>query len=388
MTPKKNSGHRAHHSRRQKSKTGGTPSKKRSGGAGRTAVRKAEAGAIARAPTVRELAAQLGISHTTVAFALRNSARVSVETRRLVQAAAHKAGYRKNPLVNALMAQVRQRQRLQPTGEVVAYLTSCDTEDDWRRHPSLVQQFDGARKRARELGFDLQPVWMGTVGEHSRQTARVLTARGVRGSVLAPIGINHRTLELDWTEHAVVTIGYSFRQVSLHRAVHDNVNLAMSCYSHLRKTGYRRIGMAMHALDDERVRHLWLTGCLGAQRVHGGEPVEPLLFPDYTDPAAFRKWFACEKPDAVISIWQDQPLGWMRENGIGVPEDAGYATLDVVDRVGQIAGMLQDNRGVGAAAMDLLASQLFRNEIGIPQTPTVTMIEGTWVDGPTVARRE
>ncbi|MDR1282915.1 MAG: LacI family transcriptional regulator [Opitutaceae bacterium] len=339
-------------------------------------------------PTVRELAARLGISHTTVAFALRNSPRVSPETRKRVLAAAQAAGYRKNPLVNALMAQVRQRHRLKPTGEVVAFLTSHATEDDWRRHPSLVQQFDGARKRAQELGFDLQPVWMGDVGEHSWQAARVLAARGVRGSVLAPIGIHHRTLELDWTEHAVVTIGYSFRQVSLHRAVHDNVNLAMSCYSHLRKTGYRRIGMAMLKQDNERVRHSWLTGFLGAQHVHGGARVAPLLFSDYTDPAPFLEWFERRQPDAVIGIWQNLPLTWLRERGVRVPEETGYATLDVGDCAGRLAGMLQDNRGVGAAAMDLLGSQLFRNEIGIPKTPTVTMIEGTWVDGPTVARRE
>lgn len=337
---------------------------------------------------MRELAAQLGISHTTVAFALRNSARVSVETRKLVQTAAHKAGYQKNPLVNALMAQVRQRHRLKPTGEVVAFLTSFSTEDDWRRHPSHVQQFEGARERARLLGFDLQPVWLGRRGEQSRRAAQILAARGVRGSVLAPVDIDHRTLELDWSGHAVVATGYSFRQVSLHRAANHNISLVFSCYAHMRKMGCERIGMAMLEQDNERVWHFWLTGFLGAQRVHGGERIEPLLFTDYTDPTAFHRWFARRKPDAVIGIWLDLPLTWMRERGVRVPEEVGYATLDVGDRVGQIAGMQQDHRGVGAAAMDLLASQLFRNEIGIPQTPTVTMIEGTWVDGPTVARRE
>lgn len=339
-------------------------------------------------PSVRDLAAQLGISRTTVALALRRHPSVALATRDRVLAAAQKAGYQKNALVNALMTQVRLRHRLQPTGEVVAFLTSHSTEDDWRRHPSHVQQFEGAQERARQLGFDLQPMWLGHMGDRSRQTARILAARGVRGSVLAPIGVDHRTLELDWANHAVVTIGYSFRQVSLHRAVNDNVGLVLACYAHLRKMGCRRIGLAMHKLDNERVRHLWLTGCLGAQRVHGGERIEPLLFADYVKPAEFAKWFARRKPDAVIGIWQDLPLEWMRSGGVRVPKDVGYATLDVGDRVGAIAGMQQDHHGVGAAAMDLLASQLFRNEIGIPKTPTVTMIEGTWVDGPTVARRE
>ncbi|MDR1280410.1 MAG: LacI family DNA-binding transcriptional regulator [Opitutaceae bacterium] len=338
---------------------------------------------------MRELAAQLGISRTTVALALRRHPSVAAATRDRVLAVAQTAGYRKNPLVNALMSQVRQRQRLKPSGEVVAFLTSFSTEDDWRRHPSHVQQFEGARERARLLGFELQPVWLGEHGEQSRRAAQILAARGVRGSVLAPVSVDHRTLELDWSGHAVVATGYSFRQVSLHRSANHSISLVFSCYAHLRKMGYRRIGMAMLKQDNERVGHFWLTGFLGAQRVYGGERIEPLLFPDYTNPAPFLKRFGRGKPDAVIGIWLDLPLTWMREErGARVPEEVGYATLDVGDRAGQIAGMQQDHRGVGAAAMDLLASQLFHNEIGIPKTPTVTMIEGTWVDGPTVARRE
>lgn len=342
---------------------------------------------MASLPTTREIAQLLGLSFSTVARALRNAPNVLPETRAKVLAVAESLGYRSNAMVNALMTQVRQRHRLKPTGEVVAFLTAFSTENDWRRHPSHMQQFEGARERARHLGFDLQPLWIGDNGAQSRQTARVLRARGVRGSVLAPIGVDHRTLELDWTGHAVVTIGYSFRQVLLHRAVNDNISLVFSCYDHLRKTGFKRIGLAMHAIDSERVRHLWLTGFLGAQRVHGGERIEPLLFPEYTKPNAFLGWFDHEKPDAIIGIWMDLPLVWLKERGIRVPQDVGYATLDVGDRTGTIAGMQQDHRGVGAAAMDLLASQLFRNEIGIPQTPTVTMIEGTWVDGPTVVRK-
>lgn len=312
---------------------------------------------------------------------------MAAATRDRVLAAAQAAGYQKNPLVNALMTQVRKRHRLKPTGEVVAYLTSHDTEDDWKRHPSHVHQFEGARDQARQLGFDLQPVWLGNRGGQSRQVARMLAARGMRGSILAPIGIDHRTLELDWTGHVVVSTGYSFRQVSLHRAVHDHIGLVRACYEHLRKLGYRRIGLTISEQDNARVKHLWHTGAAGAAAVHGGAEVRPLIFASYEDSSAFRKWLRSKKPDAVIGIWLDQQIDWMNEAGLRVPEDAAYATLDVGDRVGTIAGMQQDHRGVGAAAMDLLASQLFRNEIGIPQTPTVTMIEGTWVDGPTVARR-
>lgn len=337
-------------------------------------------------PNIRELAASLGLSIATVSRALSHSGGVSVATRERVVAAAAKAGYQSNALVNALMSQVRQKKRLKPTGEVVAYLTSFAKENDWRWHPSHARQFEGAKQRAEELGFQLQPFWMGEGGVNSRQIARVFSARGVRGSLLAPIGVGHHTLELDWAHHAVVAIGYSFRQAALNHAVHDNISLVAACHSHLRKLGYARIGLVLHRNDNARVRHLWVAGFMG-QWQHGGQRLEPLLLDNYDDGAPFLRWLKKIKPDAVIGIWSDHPLAWMREAGVRVPDDIGYATLDLGDRAGKIAGMLQDNHAIGAAAMDLLAGQLFRNEIGVPSSPKITIVEGTWMDGPTVARR-
>ncbi|EIQ00294.1 transcriptional regulator [Opitutaceae bacterium TAV1] len=344
----------------------------------------------APAATVRDIAKKTGVNPATVSRALRNHPNVAPATRTRILAEAQKAGYRSNALVNALMAQVRQRHRLKPTGEVVAYLTSSRTEDAWRELPSHMQQFEGAREQARQFGFDLQPMWLGSQCDRSAQAARMLRARGIRGSLLAPVPLDHRSMQIDWSEHAVVSIGYSFRQVALHRAVHDCVSLAFACYSQLRKMGHRRIGLAINTDGSNRVRHLWLAGFLMAQRVHGDDRTEPLLLADYShkDPAPFRCWLDGQAPDAVIGIWPDVQLDWIRDCGARVPEDVSYASLDPGNRTGQLAGMLQDNHGVGTAAIDLLASQLFRNEIGIPKTPTVTMIEGIWVDGPTVARRK
>lgn len=337
-------------------------------------------------PTIRELSSRLGLSTATVSRALRRHASVAPATRDRVLALAAKTGYHSNALVNALMVQVRNRKRLKPTGEVVAYLTSHSTENDWRRHPSHLQQFEGALQRAEDLGFQLQPFWMGDRGVHSRQIARVLFNRSVRGSLLPPIAVGHRPLELDWSSHAIVTIGYPSRQAAMHQAAHDNISLMTACCVQLQKLGHTRIGLALHRTDNAFTRHLWVTGFLG-QWQFGVERIEPLLFESYEDPRPFLKWLKRVRPHAVISIWQDLPLKWMREAGVRVPQDISYATLDLGDRVGKIAGMLQDNRGIGGAAMDLLAGQLFRNEIGIPSTPKITMVDGTWMEGPTVDRR-
>jgi hypothetical protein len=93
-------------------------------------------------------------------------------------------------------------------------------------------------------------------------------------------------------------------------------------------------------------------------------------------------------PNVTISIWPDFTLAWLRKRGVSVPRDIGYLTFDLGDRIGDLADMQQNHRNLGAATMDLLASQLFRNEIDLPSTPALPLIESTWVDGPTVMRQD
>lgn len=337
-------------------------------------------------PTTRELAALLGVSHTTVSLALRNHPSVSADTRKRVQEAAGKAGYRPNALVNALMSQVRQKHRLKPSGEVVAFISAHkEGAERWKILPSVVSQFEGVTERGRDLGFRVEPVWLGERGCLSRQVNRVLKARNVRGAILSPLPYDMQTLEFDWDDRATVAIGYSFRQVSLHRAAHHQVEAAVACYVHLRNLGYQRIGLAISRDVDDRCRHYLSTGFLGSQLVHGGEITAPLLMcaPDNRD--EFLAWLDAQAPDAVIGIYPHQTLEWLRE---ARGDALAYASLDIGSERESIAGIQQDNFAVGAAAMNLLAGQLFRNETGLPPTPEVTLVEGTWIDAPTAVRKQ
>jgi LacI family transcriptional regulator len=336
-------------------------------------------------PTTRELAVLLGVSHTTVSLALRDHPSVSPDTRKRVQEAATKAGYRPNALVNALMSQVRQKHRLKPTGEVVAFMSAHkEGPDRWKILPSVVSQFEGVSERARELGFRVEPFWLGDRGSLSRQVNRVLQARNVRGAILSPLSYDMQTLALDWNRGAAVAIGYSFQQVSLHRAAHHQIEGAFACYSHLRNLGYQRIGLAISQEVDVRCRHYWSTGFLGSQWAHGGERTAPLLMSDANDKAAFLTWLDDQAPDAVIGIYPHQTLDWLRS---ARGNEIAYASLDIGSGGESVAGIQQDNVAVGAAAMNLLAGQLFRNETGIPSIPEVTLVEGTWIDGPTAPRK-
>ena len=62
------------------------------------------------------------------------------------------------------------------------------------------------------------------------------------------------------------------------------------------------------------------------------------------------------------------------------PLDVEQTRLTHVEAV---AGINQNLPLIGATAIDILVSQLYHNELGLPQRPVFSMIEGYWLDGGT-----
>jgi hypothetical protein len=52
-----------------------------------------------------------------------------------------------------------------------------------------------------------------------------------------------------------------------------------------------------------------------------------------------------------------------------------------------IAGIEERPEEIGATALELLAAMIQRGEKGVPAVPKVTMVEGRWIDGPSVKGR-
>jgi LacI family transcriptional regulator len=79
--------------------------------------------------TQQDIARHLGISQTTVSFALRGHPAVGAATVRQVREAARKLGYRPDPLISALMAQRRSRNEV-PLRAKIAFLTPFPTRGE------------------------------------------------------------------------------------------------------------------------------------------------------------------------------------------------------------------------------------------------------------------
>ena len=104
---------------------------------------------------LQTLADQLGISRSTVSRALRSDERISPATRRRVSELAGKLGYKRNPYLSVLMRNLREG-AVPAVVPVIAFINPAPSRETWHSKKTNGLAFQGARKRARELGFALE----------------------------------------------------------------------------------------------------------------------------------------------------------------------------------------------------------------------------------------
>ncbi len=336
-------------------------------------------------PTLREIARRAGVSHTTISLSLRNHPSIPEKTRVRVRRLADRLGYRSNVLVSALMSQVRSKQH-KSAPEVIGFLTGGPTAEDWKHHSASVGFYEGARKRAASLGMHVEPFWLGPGGASSAATCRVLHARAIHGCLITPFPTPVYAHDLDWARMICVGLGYVFNQHALHRATHNHFRGAFLAFSKLAELGYTHIGLMLDQAQNSRVNYGWLGGYLAAQSTAGLARLEPLLTAGADSTAQTRAWLRRWKPDAVIGFGPKQFLA-LEQAGRHIPRDLAFAALDVeqtrLDHVEEVTGINQNLPLIGATAIDILASQLYHNEQGLPQRPVYSMIEGYWIPGRT-----
>ena len=66
-----------------------------------------------------------------------------------------------------------------------------------------------------------------------------------------------------------------------------------------------------------------------------------------------------------------------------IDEDIGLAVTNVAD-IAVPAGIHQHSLEIGKVATSLLHSLITNNERGIPAIPRQVLVDGTWVDGPSL----
>jgi LacI family transcriptional regulator len=335
--------------------------------------------------TLKDLARHTGLSIAAVSMALRDHASLPAATIARVKRAARELSYTPDPAASALAA-LRQRVRVQRDFSVLALVSDWTSRNMWLRRESARQLIAGATARARAYGYELQHIWAREGGMTPARFSRVLTARGIRGVILAPLEHPDSRLDLAWREFSVVTIERSSHYTHFHHIVPNHYADMRLAWEQLRARGYTRIGLVIEKDLAERSAHQWEAAHAFEQtrcRDDGASPVPTLVVGPADSRPEVSRWLRECRPDVVISRCAGV-LPVAAALRLRVPQDLGYASLNVVDDTPGVSGIVQHREVMGATAVDVLHSLLHRNHRGALTVAQGTQIDGSWRDGNTL----
>jgi len=334
------------------------------------------------APTLAMIAAATGYSTSTVSRALRASPALPAQTINKIQRVATRLGYRANPLVSGVMRHIRGG-RLASSKGVLAYLVFGGVRGEWRQHLTFVGFFEGARARAEELGFTLEEFWADDPAMKPARLSQVLRTRGITGIIVGPAPGLPAAPKLNWADFAPVKIGVPFLDLPLPCAMSNHYRGMLQVIDRLKTLGYRRLGLVLQDHQNIKTSALWLAPlAYHQQHLRPTDRVAPLVLKKWHE-TDFARWFIAHQPEVVIGLRSEIVL-WLARLGRRVPAQVGFVHLDRCTELGEYAGIDQKPREVGAAATDLVVNRLLANERNLQLAPRQLLVEGVWVDGPTV----
>ncbi len=327
--------------------------------------------------TMRQIAAAAGVSVATVSMALRNSEKITPATRAKVREVADSLNYQPDPLIAALAS--RRRERSLKNLDVIAYITAYPTREGWRQNRFSPAAYEGASARAAKHGYRVEHFWLREANMTTRRLAHILHSRGILGLCIAPFPEVVPQFSFPWDDFCCATVGYTMRRPAIHRACPHQLQGMQLVLNTLRLRGYKRIGVALGRQVSKIVAHNWIASIMMYQYEQGPTAATCLIYEE-SDRVELQQWMTKNKPDAMV-VSDIALLDWFAEMKIRIPEDLGVVPLE---RLPGYACLDQKPNMVGAAAIDLIVNMIQRNEPGLPGDPKVVMVEGAWVEGPSV----
>ncbi len=334
---------------------------------------------------LREVAAKAGVSVSAVSLALRNRPGVSDAERKRIQRIATKLGYRPDPKLTELMAHLRQASPRSEFASLALVVPGFPKQDDHK----LDLMIGGARARAVEYGFRLEDFWPKSPPAMSLARLReVLRARGIEGVLIGPMLRGDDELEMDLSDFSVAALGYSMAKPDVHRAVPHHYRMMREMLEELLARGFRRIGLVLWERMETGFNHLLSAAYFQAQhRLLQRDRLDVLYLtesPDSVPAEMLATWLARQSPEVLLA--PGPVAGSLKKLGVEAPRDLGFVNLDLGDPPHDAAGLVAGYDLVGAAAVDLLVSQINLNQRGVPARPKISMVHSTWRPGNTLGQ--
>jgi LacI family transcriptional regulator len=309
------------------------------------------------------LAERLGVSKTTVHYALHNSGRISEPMRKRVLDLAKKLNYRPNLLARGLRSK-----RTAMIGVVAAHLSTSF-------HAKLVEAIEDA---ARVCGRSILLACSYANAQREREAVELLLDKGVDGLIVAPAESGPASADfyrrLLKEGKALVFVDRHIPEVNVASVATDHESGGYMAGRHLLRLGRRRFAVSLPSLGESRPTSLsGRVGGLNRGLREAGLPAAIEIGPESLDHSpegahrAFQRFFSVrgKRIDAVFAANDGLAYGAVRailEHGASVPGDIAVVGFDDQDPSAYfhppLTTIRQPVRDIGTEAVRLLVRQI------------------------------
>lgn len=226
-------------------------------------------------------------------------------------------------------------------------------------------------------------------GLNAARLRSIIEARGIRG--LLCLG------SLDPEEHFPPEL-MTFTIVTYAASIPDRLHRVMSNFAadgrmlldELLRRGYTRPGLVILNSGDRRTDHLYSATFLSHQERRFSPPAVPVLRAEQWNEPEIDTWYSQHRPDVIVlhqyETYVAQLMAWLTRKRIAVPRDLGVALLDKNPDRARFSGICQDPGLQGAVATEMLLGRLLLRDFGLPESPKVELVQGSWNEGATIRR--
>ena len=333
---------------------------------------------------VRYIAELAGVSPSAVSLALRNSPRISADTKGRILRVAQESGYAPDAKIVHLMRHLRKPRALRQQA-CFGVISFYDSLRPWDKSRHLTRVYEGMTRRAGELGYRLEPLWLRAPGMTYQRLRGILEARSIEGLLCFGSPDFAEEFPAELSQQAVVTLGLSIRS-PLHRITSHFYNDTVNALERVHQLGYLRPGLVLGSYEETRSAHAHSAAYLGwCEHVLGPGRALPVIRLNAVEEKPLLAWLAEHKPDVLIFVHLPDMVARLRallkERRIRVPRQLGVAVLSHLVAGSGFSGLQQNQQLMGAWAVELLAARIANRDFGIPASPRIEMVESEWIEG-------
>lgn len=280
------------------------------------------------------------------------------------------------------LANYRERGRPVTFHGTLAWIAATADDFDWRKSEHYTRYFQGAKNRAAERGYKLEPFDLYTSAGSPYRLRSVFRARNITGLLICPHPNSYAGVKFPWEDFSLLTFGYSITNPTVHAVSSAHYRNTRRVLREIAARGYRRPGLVLGwdqgTIADGTIPAAYIV----EQQFYNNGPKIPPFVELESNPSAFLPWLKKYRVDVILTINYLVPV--IQKLPLSIPKDVAFVNLTLPSPDPIISGIVEDDNRIGSVAADLLIELINRGDRGIPSEPLRIHVEGTWNEGTTL----